>query len=53
MYLFLKISDVGAPHRHGKIMVVTWLHLSVEILYLAVHVQYQNVIILITPNLLE
>ena len=25
MYLFLIISDVRAPHRHGKIMVTTWL----------------------------
>ena len=39
IYLFLIISDVTAPHRHGKIMVTTWLHLSIEIFYLAIHVQ--------------
>ena len=30
MYIFLIISDVRAPHRHGKIMVMTWLYLSIE-----------------------
>ena len=39
MYLCLIISDLRAPHRHGKIMVTTWLHLSMEMFYLAIHVQ--------------
>ena len=30
MYLCLIISHVRAPHWHGKIMVTTWLHLSIE-----------------------
>ena len=41
MYLFPIISDVRAPHRHGNIMVITWLYLSIEILYLVIHVQQQ------------
>ena len=30
MYLFLIISDVRAPHRHGKIMVIIWLCVLID-----------------------
>ena len=39
MSLCIIISDLRAPHRHGKIMVSTWLHLTIEMFYLAIHVQ--------------
>ena len=39
IYIYIKISDLKASHWHGKIMVTTWLHLSVEMFYLAIHVQ--------------
>ena len=39
IYLFHIISDVRAPHRHGKIMVTTWLYLSIEIFNVVIHVQ--------------
>ena len=41
VYLFLMISDVRAPHRNGKTMVTAWLYLSIEVFYLAIHVQQQ------------
>ena len=43
MYLFLTISDVRAPHRHGKIMAIAWLYLSIEMFYLANHVLVQQI----------
>ena len=39
MYLCLVISDLRAPHRHGEIMVTTWLQLSIEMFFLAIQVQ--------------
>ena len=37
MYIFLIIDDVRAPRRHGNIMEIEWLYLSIEILFLAIH----------------